>query len=207
MWMVFADVVLESLGLTGREVTEVTWIAETLMSCLLVSPQITWHALCKMNVVIIVYIFATVTREIVAPVTHVALVFNSLMNWLLVKLQVRGRLGPEVAVFNVTIKSFFNFFVDQKRVCEGLHLHGTTGIDLVLVYCRGRTFDLLNNTLVLCQIHLILNPLPPPLHSWRRCPLRPGRPQPPLWRCTAPGCSPRTCPGCWGSLTTLCKLQ
>lgn len=38
--MVFADVVLESLGLTGREVTEVTWIAETLMSCLLVSPQI-----------------------------------------------------------------------------------------------------------------------------------------------------------------------
>ena len=128
---------------------------------------------------VIVYIFATVTREIVAPVTHVALVFNSLMNRLLVELQVRGGLGPEVAVFNVTIKSFFNFFVDQKRVCEGLHLHGATGIEWVLVYCRGRTFDLLNNTLVLCQFHLLIPP-PPPLYSWRRCPLRPGRPQPPL---------------------------
>ena len=38
--MVFADVVLQCLSLTGREVTEVTRIAETFMSCLLVPPQI-----------------------------------------------------------------------------------------------------------------------------------------------------------------------
>ena len=39
----------------------------------------------------------------------------------------RSGLGPEVAVFKVTIKSLLNFVVDQKRVCEGLHLHGKDG--------------------------------------------------------------------------------
>ena len=38
--MMFADVVLQGLSLTCREVTVVTRIAETLVSCLLVPPQI-----------------------------------------------------------------------------------------------------------------------------------------------------------------------
>ena len=49
--MVFADVVLQSLSLTGREVAVVTRIAETLVSCLLVPPQISLHADYKIKLV------------------------------------------------------------------------------------------------------------------------------------------------------------
>lgn len=47
--MMFAHVVLKSLSLTGREVTEVARIAETFVSRLLVPPQISCNGELKSN--------------------------------------------------------------------------------------------------------------------------------------------------------------
>ena len=58
--MMFADVVLQSLRLTSCELAEMARVSQSLVSCLLVSSQI--------------------SRKVVTPVTQVTLVFDTLMN-------------------------------------------------------------------------------------------------------------------------------
>ena len=68
------DVILQGLGLAGREVAVVAGVAQPLVGGLLVPPQ--------------------VAGEVVASVAQVALMLHTLVHRLLMKLQMRCGLGP-----------------------------------------------------------------------------------------------------------------
>ena len=87
------DVILQGLGLAGREVAVVAGVAQPLVRGLLVPPQ--------------------VAGEVVASVAQVALMLHTLVHRLLMQLQMRRGLGP--AESNRNKLNINHLFIDENN--------------------------------------------------------------------------------------------